>query len=203
MHKFKYKSFRSWKKRTSLTKKVARIRKLVVSEIMIFDTNALSNPTSTGQVENVCLIGEGNAVNQRHGLQIRATKIKFRCRMNIHATPVDSSIRFILLCDKEQVSATNPTVLQVLNENTIDSMYERTLLKRFRILYDRVVTLSKDGGYSAAFISKTKKVSIPLRWSASTTTSIVKNGIYLLLISNEAANTPTLDWSFRLFYRDN
>lgn len=157
-----------------------------------------------GTVQPLLELNDGPADGERTGLSVKWVDFKFRYVAKINATSqTDTQMRIILFCDKQQVSDSDTNVGNVLEGVTTYAPINNKLgLSRFRILYDRQISLNSVNR-STIIVNRNFKVSIKTRYNGIAFTDIQKNGIYLLLLSGETANLPTFVFNFSGHYIDN
>ena len=122
----------------------------------------------------------------------------FKC--NTSATV--STIRVILFQDKQQVADTSPGVSTVLNSVDPLSALSLSVEGRFKIIKDYTIALDNINKKSIVvkkFINQYSHV----RFNGATGADVQKNGYYLLFLSDEATNTPTISYNVKLSYHDN
>ncbi len=183
-------------------KGVRYIKGLVNSELMVHNDASQILPSTTGVSIHLTDIAQGDANTTRHGNQIKLKYIKLRMTLLKHATPVATFIRCLIVVDKQQEADTTPAIGNVLTSLVIDSAYDPANIGRFRILYDRVFTLVT-GSSDYKFTQKYIKLNMSVRYNGVATSDIQKNGVYIMFLSDEATNTPTVNYNARLRFRDN
>lgn len=194
------------------------------------NTNTIDGIALTGEL--LLLNGLELGTDQssvRIGAQVRMTSVQIRGIITTdpaQLTPVQ--VRVILFMDK-QSNGTNPAVAgnpqsgnnpALLNNtvitNLVNAPYQHENVKRFKIFSDKVYTFNPQteaiftatnvtafAGQSR-YIKKHKKLGINVAYSqnTSTITSINKNALFLLLISNVASNEPDAIIDSRVYYQD-
>jgi len=99
-----------------------------------------------------------------------------------------------------------PAVTDVLNAATVTSAPQLNNLsqRRFRFLYDKVETLVVGGADQQVHVQRTFKPNTPVTYGASTniTTANHKNAIFVLAITDLAANPPFYAWDVLVRYTD-
>lgn len=179
------------------------LKGVINSELKRYDENVNSLIDSSGVITALSDMGTGDTINVRDGWSILAKydTAKFTFVMNASATT--TLVRLILFVDTQN-NGVLPTVADVLGSADVSSLINPKNTQRFTVLYDRRYSMSINANRS--IIAKAyKKLDFHIRYTAdaSGVASQSKNGIFLLAISSEATNTPTLDFHNRIAYYDN
>ncbi len=170
------------------------------------DKTGTSISTSPSGADIITLV-QGTSNNTREGDQIKVVSIYFRYVISMHASATDTSVRILLVQDKQcngtavswadvLSSATSPDSLVAFNN--LDNKY------RFNILYDRVHQMSINGRRNI-YGKFYKKCAIKVRYSSNlgTVADINTNNLAILWVSDEASNTPAMELISRVRYVDN
>lgn len=176
-----------------LAKKAYKMPELKHTAITVADTT----PDSTGSIEELSVNSAGTSNNGRIGDTILPTSVHMRGRLIKNASATSTQVRIMVF---RWISEAPSALSDVLVSATVQSFKSENTRFQSEILYDRVITLdsaSKD----SVFINKRIKLKKPISY-AQGSSAANRNGIWILLLSNEAANTPTLGMETRLFYRD-
>lgn len=188
-----------------VAKQVHRLRGIINSELMNHDLSvSTSSYTNSGAISCCTLISQG-VDSGRVGLSILAKSFELRLRATIHASATFTTLRLIVFTDNMQ-QGTLPTVTEVLESASMLAQYEAdNNLGRFGKLYDGIINLdssSKQGDYLNVTIPLGNK-HIKFNGTGATQADQGKQSIYVLGISNEATNAPSVDWVSRVRYYDN
>lgn len=178
------------------------IKGLVNSEMLHHNQNASISISNTGTVVHLTNITQGDGSAQRTGNSILLRTVFGRISACIHASATDTFIRCILFKDKQQVGDTLPLVTQVLRTNSYLAALNSNQAGRFIILKDFMLKLNSANNTNS-FRKILRKLHQHVRYNGTANTDIQKSGVYILFISNEATNTPTLDYDLRVSYHDN
>lgn len=184
---------------------VARaVRSLINVEFKFHDVDVAPTPDSAGTISNLSLIAQGDGPSTRDGNSILLKSIYLRLRATINAAATNTVVRCILFTDYQQ-QGTLPTVANVLTGDIDTPLNIVDYPKRFRVIRDFMFSLSNSGDkiYHKDYYIKMYKHHIKYDGSGATAAEQRTGNIYLLLISNEGANTPTLNVDSRLRYIDN
>lgn len=190
-----------------LAKKAAQgvyyLKGLVNSEMLKYDIATTSaSINTTGSVIHLTNIAQGDTDNARTGNSILARKMLLRMQFYQNAAAVNTTFKVILLMDKQQVSDTGPAVTDILDAASTLSPLNSNTVGRFNILGSWLFHTSTDRD---TVVEKTffKDLRTHIRWNGTTASDIQKNGVYLMLISDQATNVPTVFYNWRLSYHDN
>lgn len=185
-------------------KGVNYIKGLVNSELLEYTVDTSNNPTTNGSIVSLVAIAQGDDVSGRTGNSIFVKKILLRGYVTQNASATNTLCRIIIFMDKQQVADTIASVTDVLTTSTMDSLLNVNNFGRFTILMDKVYAMSSANGNIRPFTNTIKFAKgVHVRYNGSATTDIQKNGIYIMFISTESTNTPTIQWNSRTFYHDN
>lgn len=179
------------------------IKGLVNSETFFIVNSASSTPDTSGSVIHLSPVSIGDGQSARTGNSILAKNLFGRIVFNQNVTAVTTRIRFLILRDTQQIGDTSPAVTDVLNSADVLSPLNATLYPgRFNILYDQLILLDDTLRQTCS-----RKIYIKLnnhiKYNGSATSDIAKNGLYMLMISTQGTNTPTVDYNLKLSYHDN
>nr|UOF81906.1 capsid protein [Cressdnaviricota sp.]UOF82584.1 capsid protein [Cressdnaviricota sp.] len=186
----------------SALKGVRYLKTLVNSEMYKYDKTSNILPDSTGATIALSDIAQGDGDNQRTGLSIFSNSLYFRLKGTIHVSATATQIRILLVRDNQQIGDTSPSISDVLEGIGMETPLNNTTVGRFTILRDWVINLNSQGTqnfFRQAYIPCYKHI----RYNGTASTDVQKNGLYLLHMSNEVTNTPSLYYYSRLNYRDN
>ena len=125
------------------------------------------------------------------------------CRFNgvANGSATATLLRMLIIQDNQQIADTDPTIATLL-ESDVMSGLAIGALGRYKVLMDKTVCLdnvSKKQFTTTKFI----RLNHHIRFNGSASTDIQKGGLYLVLLSDEAANTPTCVYNTRLSFYDN
>lgn len=179
------------------------VKRLINVEKKFFDVSSADNVTSTGAITSLTNIGEGNDYNQRDGNSILCQSVGLRAVCKINPSATTTWVRCMIFADNDQ-RGVDPAVTDILETASYISPLNHVVGKRFKVLYDKVMSLSINGTEARNF-----KVWIPYNRhvkytsTAGADASAYEGNLFLLLISNEPTNTPVVSWYHRLRYTDN
>lgn len=185
---------------------VKYLASMINSEKYVFDASqSLQAVDNNGAVYPLSQIASGDDVNNRTGNSILAKSMYIQGNVLKQASAGASFVRFILFQDTMNQGST-PTVTDILN-NTGSALAPLSPLNidhlsRYKILYDKRITLNSD--MSCRQYKVYKKMSSHIKFTGTAATDVYKNGLYFLIISNEALSTaPTINFTSRLRYHEN
>lgn len=190
----RYRRKRNYKRRnTSLAKKAYRLAKKAYKapELKYATiTGSLTAPSTTGTMQCISLVSQGTTNNTRIGDTVSPTSISMRMKMNLHASATASQVRVIVYRWISEAPNT-ASVSDILGTSTISSFKSDDNRYQSEFLMDRVFSLNTDRPeiYLQRKIKLNKYISFP---EGSATPN--RNAIYIAILSDEATNTPTLDY---------
>lgn len=169
------------------------------------ETSAAAVSKTTGSTTWISSISEGTDYNQRTGISVKLTSLFIRGTINMNTTATQQSryVRFIVFMDSDPVSAT-PAMSDVFEvAGDPNSPLNHTNGARFKILHDKLYSISLSGPDNHIF-KKYIKLSHHLRWGNSTTDRRAGH-IYVMAFSDTdtAAEEPLVGWYSRLRFVDN
>jgi hypothetical protein len=203
------KSYRKSTRKTKtnkLSKQISRQVKQIINQDIerksvdtIYSTTAIS---STGAIYPITLVGSGTSYNQRIGLSIKPTKLEARFQIfhSLTAPSEQITVRMIHFIDLQQKDGVYPSVNDVLYAPTVYNPINWLNNKRFRLLSDRIIVTNQYK--QTVSIKQLYKLSVDTRYSSTGTTDITKNGIYMLLLSDQGLYYPFITGFNRLYYTD-
>lgn len=210
-----------WKRRlqvygkagSQLYKDVSLLKGLINTEFKFKDTyntggSLADSVTTTGTFYLLNGISESVDYNGRTGRTIRIKSIQLRAEgvKNSSASAVATDIRLVLFWDM-QPNGSAPTIGSLLETGTQSSLYAfRNLNYRHRyvILSDKRVRMDSDD-YNVKLMEYYAKCNQKVIYASPSNGigDIATGSLYLLAISNEATNTPTMHFMSRIRYIDN
>lgn len=182
---------------------VKYLRTLVNSEVHKRETGPASQAISTTPtVFHLTAISQGDLDTDRTGLSIYLSYVSLRLYFSVHASATSSIVRVILVQDKQQIGDTTPGMADVISSASTLAHYNNNTVGRFTIMMDETFWLDQ-GMYRTHIIKKFKKINSHVRFNGTSSLDIQKQGLYLMMISTEATNTPTMNYSVRTAWHDN
>lgn len=165
--------------------------------------------SSTPTAYHLTAITQGDNDEERIGLQVMLSGLK----LNLTARPSTSAtsatyLRVMVVVKK--TPGTSITNSELFEDTTTGRMHYsiQEWVHRYahKVLYDKVVDCSGGGpGDGTAGITRQLWVPIPkacqkLRFDNSGNPE--KNSLHLLIVSNQATNTPSVEFNRRLYFKD-
>jgi len=195
----------------SLAKRTAtglnEIRKLINIEEKNLETLVSATAFDTnGTVYSISTVAQGTDYTQRVGDSIRMQHIQVRWRVFKNTSATQSMCRVILFRDLDGYGTAPATgdVMQFAGVATAPlSPPDWLNRKRFAIIRDDLVTLNNTGESSVCGTWQVPHNGHILY--LGTTAAAASNGkgsVYMLVISDESTNTPTIAFSSRIAFTD-
>jgi len=184
-------------------KGVKFIKGLINVEKRYFDVDgtAGTSVSSSGTVIPLSQIAAGNDVNNRSGNSILAKTIYMRLECAIHASASQTSVRVMIVKDMMNTGST-PAVTDILQSAGTLLPLNVDNTSRWQVLLDKVYTLTVDGIERLA-IKKFLPINDHIKFTGTAATDEYKNNMYMLLVSSEPTNTPSVAYYSRLGFYDN
>lgn len=171
-------------------------------ELKIVDLSATTQfITATGNVLHLNQIAQGTNYNNRVGNDCKGTTLDVNISLQRSPIANVTFVRFIYFYDLQQVTSTTPAVGDVLSTNSVTSTYNWFNRSRWKILEDSTYKMyNAHDAYT--IIRRMKLQDLVMRFNSTTTSSIVKNGLYVLFISDQSINWAFMDYQYRLEFSD-
>lgn len=185
----------------SLKKKVKKSTPEVKNHYRV---DQVTVPTNSGAIYNLAAIPQSVGPNGRIGNQVHAIRFKSKIDFLIANSPAaNQTCRVILFRD---LANTQTTVSQILDlagtVNAPQSTFNDEERKRFRVLYDKRFRLCNFAGASPGrLISINKKLNFPIGFE-DTTSTVFKNNLKLLIISDVGTTASSFSAVHELMYTD-
>lgn len=184
---------------------VRKLARFVNSEIKVKDTNITGSITSSGSVNKLCVISQGDGVSNREGNSVHPLNLSYRIFLIPNATPTQTAFRVIVFKGKGE-RGSSYTPIEILESTSMTSF--KSISNRYdsRILYDKTYLLGNpSAGPVVSYDCGVLRIGGHISFDSTDATgaTIDDGGLYVLLLSNQATNTPTISCNFRLTYTDN
>lgn len=151
------------------------------------------------------LIIEGDEVNQRTGRQITLTGVRFSLNASLPALGLAGSLRVLLFSDTMNLG-TGILTTDVINAATITAPVLATGYqeKRFKFHLDHVFSMVVGGADQQVHLLLDRKLSHKVTYnnSGNTTNANSRNAMYLLFLTDLAANTPNYSYDIVVKFHD-
>lgn len=184
--------------------KVNKIEKQREKKLIDNDGSPASSNTVT--ITPISLIAQGDTANDREGSKVVLTSLQMKYSWKQNTNAVASRCRVMLVLDKQVNGATfsagdllQSTALGtgIVSPLNLDGAF------RFKILYNKVHTLSSEGSvvqYGEMF----RKINIPARYTGvpGNIANVLSSGLFLVHLSDETTQTPTISFFTRIRFID-
>lgn len=181
---------------------VAGIASLINVETKNYDSSFNSTISSSGTGQSFVDIGQGNADNQRNGEKVVSKDLNINYDLTCNSSATNTTVGLAIVMDKKpEVGASNWAT--VFSANDPNAMLNKDNTDRYIILKRLTIPLSSITNSHASGKIYLNLKRIHIEWNSSTSTDFEKNNIFMLMISNEATNTPTLKYYARYNFYDN
>ena len=201
----KYSTMQLAKKAWQATK---YLKGLVNSEKFNID-RTLTLGSTQSDIYGLVRIAQGDGESDRTGNSVLVRSIYLRGYMQVNsAVTGNTRVSLVLVQDLQQIADTNPAVLDIFNGITPESMINRSntnnTVGRFKIIWRKNYNLTPSTGSTPSInIDKYFKVYSHVKFNGTANTDIQKNGYYLVILTSEATNYPTVSITSRVCYHDN
>lgn len=182
---------------------VRYIKGLVNSESYRVITSGDVNPTSSGTIVHYTSVAQGDGATTRTGNSIFVRALMVNLNIKINPSVIGSTFcRIIAFIDTQQIGDTSPSVTDVLESANVNSSLALNTSGRFKILRNWEFDLNAVNKPSRV-IKKYFNLRHHVRYNGTNGSDIQKGGIYILYLSTEATNTPTIGSNNFIRYHDN
>lgn len=177
-------------------------------EYKYIDTSATGEAiTNSGNKGTIIGVQTGDTSTTRDGDSLKITRIGLRSKFIINSSATESTIRLMLVLDK-QCNGTQASLSQTLETNTspgnIVSFLEKDNRHRFRVLLDKIFHLDVNNRVIDFKYNKNCQMKVLYTLgNAGTVADMPSKNLYWICISDEAVNTPTMDYAWRVRFVDN
>lgn len=190
-----------------LASKAARgvwyLKGLVNSEMHHLVTNSTVSVTNTATIIPLTAIGQDDTASGRTGNSILLRNIFMRWGLTNNPAASSTYFRCLLVQDKQQIGDTAPTITDVLQSSSTLSSLSLNSAGRFKILKDWFFILNnvdKTSRNAKLYLDVRKHV----RFNGAAGTDIQKNGIYMMVLSDQVIGTaPSFVYNVKLGWHDN
>lgn len=187
-------------------KSAMALRRLVNVEIKKYDTySAVANISTTGSIWPLHDMQQGDTSSQRNGLSIKPLSLLIKMQVFNNSTAGTTVTRVLLIKDLQQVADTNPSVSDILDTTLVNAAYaplNDLTVGRYKVIRDLKVTLDVARS-NRKDVNLYEKLFGHIRYNGSASTDIQKSGYYLVVVSDQATNYPSISWNSRLSFADN
>lgn len=190
----------------TLAKKAASkvVRHFLNPEYKFLDVQPAFSITNTGTVfADTSYVAQGDAATNRNGNSIKITSMLTRLAFIWNtAAASGSAVRLIFFTDASSAGVV-PAVTDVIQSANVQAPMNRLNGSRFKVIRDYTIVLSSDK--PRVNIESFKKMSHHIKYldGTATATSLGQGPIYMLAISNEGLNYPSISGYVRMRFLDN
>ncbi len=165
-----------------------------------------TTPTTTGVIQNLTAIAQGDDSGSRDGRKIRLASIKIQGSIKQHETATQTTTRMVLVIDHDN-TGTPPTIAELFLTQAVFNTGQAKLGEpvpnsRFTVLLDKTFAMS-DSGQKLFLLNYYRKLNHHVVFGGVGATDEGKGSLWLMTGSSEATNTPTLSMTSTTKWIDN
>lgn len=181
---------------------VKAIRSIVNSERHYTDTTPLitGSISTTGLAGDLFDIATGDQNNQRTGLSILAKTISVKGYVDFGTSNAASRLHILIVKDLRQQAGITPTYNDIY-PGGINNFISIALAGRFKIVYSKIY--NNDTEIDRKHVNIYLRINDHIRFSNTGANDIIKNGYYLIVVSDQPTNQPTVGLNTRVSFYDN
>ena len=171
-------------------------RSLINTDIRSRNLNLPVAPNTTGEVQQLTNISQGDNVNERQGNAITLKSLKLAGTVTLHASASGSHVRIMIV--RDNLGTTTPPVIGDMFSSVLqfnDNKHRLAapqVVKRFTVLYDRFYMMDTSGLGTIKAIKFSKVLNSKCYFTGTASTNEGKGNLYLFIASNEATNDPVV-----------
>jgi len=186
---------------------IYKLKGLINSEMHKFDVDFNGTALSTaGGITHLTGIAQGDTSATRTGnsIYLRSINGKILINHNSTATVDPQYVRLMLILDTQQIADTAPAVTDLLDNSSsalVHAHLNPATVGRFRVLWNQVLFVHEFKPGSSLEFNKAFRHHV--RYNGANSTDIQRGAIYLVYMSNEPTNYPTMNANFRMSFHDN
>lgn len=178
------------------------IEKKFKGERKYISPDLVHTPSTLGSVTFIQPITQGVNVNQRTGLQVTEDHLTIRGHVSMDTGAVGTLCTVWVIRDTQQISGTAPLFSDIFDTaKPKDGLLNRAHAGRFKILKKWIFLQRTDTRLH--HISCDIPIKNTIQFASASSTAIVKNGLYVVSVSDRSTLYPAVDLSVRLSYYDN
>lgn len=196
------------------TNKALRLARYAVKhlnvEYKIADRAGVGVTLGTPYINGLTNIAQGTSPSQREGRRVELKKMILKVYFELNdTTPTATMIRMLVVRKINNDAAANPPITDILNFASVNSLRNLDNTDNYKVLYDRVYSMDPNS-------QKFRHLVVPFSWAqygikqvyrlAATTGSTVdieRNSLFIIFISSETTNPPSVSWDTRIRFIDN
>jgi len=179
---------------------------MINCEVKKYDvSDTVAAVDTTGNVIHLNPVAQGDTDDTRDGNSILSKSIAVKLQCGKHASATASILRAMLVVDTQQVADTAPTVADILDStgNKVSAFLNSNSVGRFKILQDKRFQLTSTTLIERFISFGASLKGMHCRFNGTAGTDMQKNAVYLVLVSDEAANCPSVQYTSRYSFYDN
>lgn len=162
------------------------------------DVNVSQAPDNAGGLTHVTQIAQGDDYDNREGRQVRARSFAVRGDVEMNGSATFSQIRVLWFIWKDD---TAPTVTDVLDAANVNAFLNLDKSDKYRILRDRYFTVNSDTPQKTfKFFTRLRH---KIKFDGTASSDYEHGSMWILYISDESVNTPTVTFRHRTRFVDN
>lgn len=181
---------------------VKALQGIINSELKEVTVNQTLGFGTTGSVNLISGIGQGDTETGREGNSVLAKTLQMRLNPLWGSTTGPSLNRVIVFRDKQAIADTTPPLADLLESNVYGRI-DHVTKQRFQIYYDR--TFPMDSTNRQYMITKNFKVNQHLLFNGPLNSDTQKSPIYIATIGSQGDGTTgsVLTYDIKTNYYDN
>lgn len=179
------------------------LKGLVNSEMFHIINSASPTVSNTGSISSLTNIGQGDVISNRTGNSVLVRNLLIRLSLEQHASATFTFYRVMLVVDTQQIGDTSPTIADILESSSTLSSLNTNEPGRFVVLKNWFLSTDTGRGLTQYLEWYSDNLMLHVKYNGTASSDIQRNGIYLVLLSDQATNTPTCFYNVKIGYHDN
>lgn len=182
------------------------MKNLINTETKYIDLQPISGVvTTTSSQAPVTAVAQGLTDITRIGNSLLCKYLMCRYLLTVNATATRNTVRLIVFIDKNNAQGTAPTAADLLQGGVILGPINVNNTDRFAILKDEMFDLYTSGQaqVSGKWYFNLNRLHIKFDGTDAAQASLAENHIYVMAISVDASNGPTVIVTSRVGFYDN
>jgi hypothetical protein len=181
-----------------LSKEVKALKTMINVEKKHYDKNLAQAPDTTGGLSHLTSIPQGDDYDEREGRSVRLKSMFVRGDVLMHASATSTICRVIWFQWNDD---TAPTVTDILENANVHSPLNLDKSTKSRILRDRTFNLTTDSPQKMCKLYVRRNNHC--KFDGITGADYERGSLWVMYISDQATNTPTVTLRHRTRYIDN
>lgn len=190
----------------ALAKQAARdiwyLKGLVNSEMLHNQSTGNTLVPNTGTMTLLNGMAQNDTSSGRTGNSILMRNVFIRLCFTQNASATSTIYRVMLVLDSQQIGDTNPTIPDILETVNPIAPLSTASAGRFKVLKNYFFTTDDDKGQTK-IINFYKDFRFHTRYNGTANSDIQKNGLYLVMLTDQPTNAPRVDFTWKVGYHDN